>query len=149
MARNILLLGICQGAQSICHVLGAAVGPKPGTPHEFGYYPIYPTEAGTEILPSQLYVAQSHYHGFEIPAGAEVVDLAQLLRHAPDHARIDPGPVLTGEPLAGELDQEALVDGLHCQTASPSLKRTNAATLPSPASFTTAPTFLSGSLTKG
>ena len=46
MARGIPLLGICQGAQSIAHVLGAAVGPRPGEPHEFGYDSIHATDAG-------------------------------------------------------------------------------------------------------
>jgi GMP synthase (glutamine-hydrolysing) len=70
MAKKIPLLGICQGAQSIAHVLGAAVGPKPGAPYEFGYYPVYATAAGRAIFPDELHVAQSHFHGFEIPAGA-------------------------------------------------------------------------------
>jgi GMP synthase (glutamine-hydrolysing) len=71
MAKGIPLLGICQGAQSIAHVLGAAVGPKPGEPYEFGFYPVYPTAAGADLFPGELHVAQSHFHGFELPAGAE------------------------------------------------------------------------------
>ena len=46
IGRGVPLLGICQGAQSIAHVLGARVGPREGEPHEFGYYPIRPTGAG-------------------------------------------------------------------------------------------------------
>ncbi len=71
MAKAVPLLGICQGAQSIAFVLGAEVGPKPGEPHEFGYYPIHPTEAGRTLLPEPLTVAQSHFHEFALPAGAE------------------------------------------------------------------------------
>jgi GMP synthase (glutamine-hydrolysing) len=71
MAKGIPLLGICQGAQSIAHVLGAAVGPKLGEPYEFGFYPVYPTAAGADLFPGELHVAQSHFHGFELPAGAE------------------------------------------------------------------------------
>ena len=73
MARGVPLLGICQGAQQIAHILGARVGPKPGEPHEFGYYPIYATEAGKAYLPEQLYVAQAHFHEFELPRGAELL----------------------------------------------------------------------------
>jgi len=71
MARDLPLLGICQGAQSIAHVLGAHVGPKQGEPHEFGYYLIRPTEAGRDLFPDQLHVGQCHYHEFALPDGAE------------------------------------------------------------------------------
>lgn len=71
MKRNIPLLGICQGAQQIAHVLGAPVGPPPGGQHEFGYYPVHATEAGKPILPASIHVAQSHFHTFGIPHGAE------------------------------------------------------------------------------
>ncbi len=71
MAQGIPLLGICQGAQSIAYVLGAEVGPKPGEPHEFGYYPVHPTEAGRALLSDSLHVCQSHFHTFDLPHGAE------------------------------------------------------------------------------
>ena len=73
IALGVPLLGICQGAQSIAHVLGADVGPKPGEPHEFGYYPIRPTEAGKALFPGELHVCQSHFHEFAIPGGAELL----------------------------------------------------------------------------
>lgn len=69
MKRGIPVLGICQGAQQIAHVLGAPVGPPPGGEHEFGYYALYPTEAGREILPEPIRVTQSHFHTFGIPHG--------------------------------------------------------------------------------
>lgn len=68
--QDVPLLGICQGGQSIARVLGAAVGPKPGEPHEFGYYEIRPTEKGRAYFPESLTVAQAHFHEFEIPRGA-------------------------------------------------------------------------------
>lgn len=71
MARAVPLLGICQGAQQIARVLGAEVGPRPGEPTEFGYYEITSTEQGRGILPDRLVVAQSHFHTFGIPEGAE------------------------------------------------------------------------------
>lgn len=70
MRRDIPLLGICQGAQQIAHVLGAPVGPPADERAEFGYYRIEPTEAGRSFLPEPLYVAQSHFHTFGIPSGA-------------------------------------------------------------------------------
>ena len=73
MKRGIPLLGICQGAQQIAHVLGAEVGPKPGEPYEFGYYPIHATEVGRDYLPEEITVAQAHFHGFELPRGAELL----------------------------------------------------------------------------
>jgi GMP synthase (glutamine-hydrolysing) len=65
------LLGICQGAQSLAHVLGAAVGPPASGVSEFGYYEVHPTptDAGAEFLPAPLFFTQSHFHEFAIPAG--------------------------------------------------------------------------------
>lgn len=71
MKAGVPLLGICQGAQSIARVLGAEVGPKPGEPHEFGYYEITPTEKGRAFFPERLVVCEAHFHEFQIPAGAE------------------------------------------------------------------------------
>jgi GMP synthase (glutamine-hydrolysing) len=73
IAGGVPLLGICQGAQSVAHVLGARVGPKPGEPHEFGYYPVRPTEAGKTFFPNELHVCESHFHEFAIPDGAELL----------------------------------------------------------------------------
>lgn len=71
LAADIPLLGICQGAQSIARVLGAKVGPPDPEMHEFGYYPVHATEAGADLFPDGLHVTQAHFHGFDIPAGAE------------------------------------------------------------------------------
>jgi len=65
------VLGICQGAQSVARVLGAAVGPTDPPFHEFGYYPVEPTEVGRALLPEPLHLAQSHFHCFDLPDGAE------------------------------------------------------------------------------
>jgi GMP synthase (glutamine-hydrolysing) len=70
MDAGIPLLGICQGAQMIAHHHGAWAGPRDPVIYEFGYYLISPTEAGREILPEPLYMAQSHFHTFDLPTGA-------------------------------------------------------------------------------
>lgn len=69
LERDLPLLGICQGAQSIAHVLGAHVGPPDHGMHEFGYYEIRPTPEGRDVFPDVLRVTQAHYHGFEVPDG--------------------------------------------------------------------------------
>ena len=78
MKRDVPLLGICMGAQSIARVLGAAVGPKDGGQQEFGYYEITPTLAGHEIFPDKLVVCQAHFHEFQVPAGAELLASSDL-----------------------------------------------------------------------
>ena len=82
MARGIPLLGICQGAQSIAHVLGATVGPKPGEPYEFGYYLVHRADAGRDFLPEGgLHVVQSHFHGFDVPLGAQLLAYSEAFPH--------------------------------------------------------------------
>lgn len=70
MKKGVPLLGICQGGQQIAQVMGADVGPPPSGAHEFGYYELRPTGEGRDILPAPIHVAQSHFHTFDIPAGA-------------------------------------------------------------------------------
>ncbi len=70
MARDIPLLGICQGAQQIARVMGADVGPHDSGLHEFGYYPISPTAEGRDFLPETIPMTQAHFHTFAIPEGA-------------------------------------------------------------------------------
>ncbi len=78
MKQNIPLLGICQGAQSIAHVLGARVGPLPDNRHEFGYYEIKPTPAGKFLFPGSLVVTEAHFHAFHLPNGAELLASSDL-----------------------------------------------------------------------
>ncbi len=99
--KEIPLLGICQGAQSIAHVLGAKTGPRPEGLHEFGYYQVRPTEAGKDLLPEPLYLCQSHFHEFETPENAELLAESdwypqQAFRYGPStyafqfHAEVTP-----------------------------------------------------------
>jgi GMP synthase (glutamine-hydrolysing) len=68
--RDVPLLGICQGAQSIARVLGAEVGPPDSGLHEFGCYEIRPTPEAGDFLTGPLHVPQAHFHAFAIPDGA-------------------------------------------------------------------------------
>lgn len=71
MKAGVPVVGACQGAQMIAHILGADVGPKPGAGYEFGYYRVTPTEAGQAFMPSDgLYLMQAHFHEFQIPDSA-------------------------------------------------------------------------------
>ncbi|MER9591396.1 glutamine amidotransferase [Mesorhizobium australicum] len=70
MSSDIPLLGICQGAQQIAWHRGAHVGPPVSGVHEFGCYPLYPTEGAEDFLSEPIHVTQSHWHGFELPEGA-------------------------------------------------------------------------------
>lgn len=81
MAANLPTLGLCLGGQVIAHALGAAVGPHPEGLHEFGYYPLRPTAEGAALIPEGLVVAQSHYHGFDLPAGATLLAASETYPH--------------------------------------------------------------------
>ncbi|WP_417516027.1 glutamine amidotransferase-related protein [Minwuia sp.] len=65
------MLGICQGAQQIAFHLGADCGPKPGHPHEFGYYRVDPVPGASDFLDRPRWFCQAHHHMFDIPAGAQ------------------------------------------------------------------------------
>lgn len=71
LKAEVPLLGICQGAQTMAHVMGAKCGPLESGSHEFGYYEVVPTEAGRDVFRDGLHVVQAHFHGFDIPAGAQ------------------------------------------------------------------------------
>ena len=70
LEAKIPMLGICQGAQQIAYHLGAWAGAPKSHVHEFGYYEIQPSDEGKSFLKAPLYVAQAHYHTFNLPDGA-------------------------------------------------------------------------------
>ena len=78
--RELPLLGICQGAQSIAYVLGAEVGPPASGLHEFGYYELTPTAAGIAegFLTVPLHATQAHFHTFALPAEATLLASSEL-----------------------------------------------------------------------
>jgi len=81
LQAEVPVLGICLGAQLLAHELGAPVGPHPQGYHEFGYYEIFPTEAGRGEIPAGLHVTQSHYHQFGLPTGAMLLARSELYPH--------------------------------------------------------------------
>lgn len=78
MARDVPLLGICQGAQQIAHVLGAKVEPGPNGLREFGYYELVATDAGRSCFPDRLVVCEAHSHGFDVPRSGELLASSAL-----------------------------------------------------------------------
>lgn len=81
MKNDIPLLGICQGAQQIAHILGGKVEPGPDNLREFGYYELKATEAGRDYFPERLVVCEAHSYGFDVPAGAALLASSQLFPH--------------------------------------------------------------------
>lgn len=81
LAADVPVLGICLGAQLLAHELGAAVGPHPDGYHEFGYYELFPTDEGRDVIPDGLHVTESHYHQFDLPAGATLLARSALYPH--------------------------------------------------------------------
>lgn len=78
------LFGICLGAQLIIRSLGGRVGAL----HEFGHYPVTPTEAGRDFLPGPQPVTEAHYHTFTLPCGVKLLatgetHVNQAFRHGP------------------------------------------------------------------
>jgi len=70
LARDIPLLGICQGAQMLARALGAWAGAPDHGRHEFGYYEVAPTDDNTALLPTPLHLCQAHFHTYDLPRGA-------------------------------------------------------------------------------
>jgi GMP synthase (glutamine-hydrolysing) len=81
IARGLVVLGFCQGAQVITYALGAPTAPSADGRCEFGYYPLRVTPAGAAYIPDGLHVCQSHFHEFAIPDGAELLASSDSFRH--------------------------------------------------------------------
>ncbi|MDJ0630730.1 MAG: glutamine amidotransferase [Rhodobacter sp.] len=69
LGANVPVLGLCQGAQMIAHLLGAWAGPRDHEIFEFGYYRIDPTPEAAGFLEAPLWVTQAHFHTFDLPVG--------------------------------------------------------------------------------
>lgn len=86
MRGEVPVLGICLGSQLLAHQLGATVGPHPEGMQEFGYYRLKPTAEGAAEIPEDLHPAQSHYHTFDLPAGATRLASSDLFENQAFHA---------------------------------------------------------------
>lgn len=75
------LLGICLGAQLLARALGARVAPHAEGINEIGYYPLYPTAAGSAVIPEGLHVYHWHQEGFELPGQAELLARGENFPH--------------------------------------------------------------------
>ena len=71
LVRGLPLLGICQGAQMIAHHLGAFAGEPSHGRCEFGYYETVAVEGAEDFLPRPHHFVQAHFHGFDLPDGAQ------------------------------------------------------------------------------
>lgn len=74
-------LGICLGAQLLARSLGARVAPHDEGINEIGYYPVYPTTHGRDIIPAGLHVYHWHKEGFALPAGATLLARGDAFPH--------------------------------------------------------------------
>ncbi|MCU4651799.1 glutamine amidotransferase [Roseibacterium sp. SDUM158016] len=96
------ILGICLGAQMIARHMGAAVGPLPDGRVEFGFYEVRPVAGAEDFLPAPLTVTQSHFHGFDLPAGAERLAESDLFPNQAFRA----GPAVLGLQFHPEATAE-------------------------------------------
>ena len=76
-------LGLCLGAQMLANHLGARVYAHEEGKAEIGYYPIYPTEAGSTFsketgLDWPNHVYQWHRDGFDVPDSAQTLARGEI-----------------------------------------------------------------------
>ena len=78
LTENAPLLGVCLGAQLLARCLGAGVRADPQGRVEIGYYPITPTEAGSQLMAWPDTVHQFHREGFDLPADATLLATGEV-----------------------------------------------------------------------
>ena len=74
-------LGLCLGGQILARALGAEVGPHPQGQREYGFVPVFPTEAGRDLMPEPMHVYSAHNEGFECPPGSELLLRGEVFPH--------------------------------------------------------------------
>lgn len=81
LKEQVPFLGICLGAQMLVRALGGNVSAHPEAKAEIGYYPLYTTQAGDELLPDwPQMIYQWHREGFELPRGGTLLATADLFK---------------------------------------------------------------------
>jgi GMP synthase (glutamine-hydrolysing) len=73
LAEETPFLGICLGAQMLALYLGAAITKHPDGLVERGFYPLYPTDAGRNLIEWPEQVHHFHTEGFALPAGGTLL----------------------------------------------------------------------------
>ncbi|MEL7098022.1 MAG: gamma-glutamyl-gamma-aminobutyrate hydrolase family protein [Pseudomonadota bacterium] len=101
LRAGVPFLGICQGAQMLARALGAWAGAREDL-HEFGYYEVSPTGAGSDFLPRPMHFTQAHWHTFDIPDGATHLATSALF---PNQA------FRHGKALAVQFHPEVTIEG--------------------------------------
>jgi len=81
VAEGRRLLGICLGAQLLARALGAGVAPHAEGLSEIGYFPVFPTAVGSDVIPAGLHVYHWHKEGFELPGQAELLARGEAFPH--------------------------------------------------------------------
>lgn len=73
LKENKPFLGICLGAQMLVKQLGGTVAPNDDQFAEVGYYPIYPTQIGKELMNWPSHIYQWHREGFSLPSCCQLL----------------------------------------------------------------------------
>jgi len=81
LKQEVPFLGICLGAQMLVRAMGGSVTTHPESHVEIGYYPLYPTQAGNNLLPDwPQMIYQWHSEGFDLPSGGTLLASADLFQ---------------------------------------------------------------------
>ena len=73
LKQNKPFLGICLGAQMLSKHLGGQVMANEREFAEIGYYPLFPTDKGKEMMDWPEMVYHWHREGFTLPSGCELL----------------------------------------------------------------------------
>ncbi len=74
-------LGICLGAQLLARVLGATVAPHEHGQVEIGYFPLYATDHGNDVMDGLSHVYHWHKEGFDVPTSATLLATGNTFPH--------------------------------------------------------------------
>lgn len=74
-------LGICLGAQMLVRHLGGTVCAHCEGCAEIGFFPLYPTEAGRQLIEWPEVVYQWHREGFDLPTGATLLARGEIFEN--------------------------------------------------------------------
>ncbi len=88
IAADIPVIGICLGAQLLAHALGGEVSQHAEGMCEFGYEPVYPSNAASNSwITKPLHMVQAHFQGFTLPPGCTELATGTRFPHQAFHYR--------------------------------------------------------------